>query len=121
MILSLEEVQEKSGLSFALSISEYLGGLMDFTGEVGRFAIRSACGGKLAKPQVELCVASVTVVYNGVQELPYLPGKLGKKMSALKNTLNKMETVLYELSLLSDGVKMRPPGGDEDDAGLSSL
>mmetsp|Transcript_16617 Transcript_16617/g.58167 ORF Transcript_16617/g.58167 Transcript_16617/m.58167 type:complete len:450 (+) Transcript_16617:108-1457(+) len=39
-ILSRAEMQAQSGLSFPMGLHEYLGGLMDLTGEVGRLAIK---------------------------------------------------------------------------------
>jgi len=112
-LLSLQQVQEGSSLRFPFSINEYLGGIMDLTGEVCRFAIRSASGGRQAKDKVELSLACVDAVYNGLQELPLLPGQLGKKMRPLKSTLTKVETALYELALLSQGVSSRPPDIEE--------
>jgi len=79
-LLGSIELQTLSGLNFKLASHEYLGALMDLTGEVGRLAIRSASRGREAVPDVELCLACVDSVYTGLQELPYLPAGLGKKM-----------------------------------------
>lgn len=103
VILSLQEMQVASGLPFELSLLEYLGGIMDLTGEVNRMAIRAAGKGRGARATVTQCLACVDAVYNGVQALP--PCKLSKKFGALKSTLNKIEVALYELALLSQGVK----------------
>lgn len=117
-LLSFEEMQEASGLQFKLTIVEYLGGIMDLTGEVGRLAIRSAGKGRQGRDTVTQCLACVDAVYNGVQALPQLPGKLSKKIGPLKGTLSKIEVALYELALLSQGVKstaapaLDPEGGE---------
>ncbi|CAK0889713.1 unnamed protein product, partial [Prorocentrum cordatum] len=109
-LLSRKEVQEDSGLSFELSVAEYLGGLTDLTGEVVRLAVRSAGRGREAVGDVELGLACVDAVYAGIQSLPFLPGSLGKKVWPLKASLQKIEGVLYELALLSEGgISVRAP------------
>lgn len=118
-LLGLAELQETSKLAFKLTLPEYFGGLMDLTGEVGRLAVRSASA--TAAREIELCLACVDSVYMGIQELPYLPGNLGKKMGPLKGTLTKIEGILYELALLSQGgmaVKAPAPtaAGEVEDA-----
>eukprot|EP00435_Cladocopium_sp_Y103_P064625 s85_g26.t1 len=92
-LLNKAELQAASGLQFELTLPEYLGGILDLTGEVGRLAIRQASHGREAVADVELCLACV-------EGLIFLPG-VGKKMSAVKATLLKIEGVLYELALLS--------------------
>merc|ERR1719373_300505 len=83
---------------------------MDLTGEVGRLAVRCAGRGRQAVGDVELCLACVDAVYAGLQELPQLPGSVGKKMGPLKGTLTKIEGILYELALLSQGgITVRAP------------
>jgi len=108
-LMSKTEAQETSGLNFPITLQEYLGGIMDLTGEVGRFAIRSASKGRSAVSDVELCLSCVDAVYSGAQELPSIPGGLGKKMGPLKGTLSKIEGVLYELALLSHGLRVQAP------------
>lgn len=109
-VLSLEEMQSASGLSFDLTLLEYLGGLMDLTGEVNRMAIRAAGRGRAGRKTVMQCLACVDAVYNGAQALP--PSRLGKKFGALKQTLTKIEVALYELSLLSQGVRSSVAEGE---------
>lgn len=116
-VLSLAEMQAASGLAFPLSLGEYLGGIMDLTGEVGRLAVRSASKGRQAVTDVELCLACVDAVYTGLQDLPSLPWGLGKKMGAVKGTLMKIEGVLYELSLLSQGLRVAAPVAAADEGG----
>lgn len=120
-LLSMAEVQAESGLAFPIALHEYLGGLMDLTGEVGRFAIRSASRGRQALPDVQRCLVCLDAVHAGTQELPYLPCGLGKKMGPLRGTMAKIEGALYELALLSQGLRVQAPasgaepeGGDEE-------
>merc|ERR1719401_1201883 len=95
---------------------------MDLTGEVGRLAIRSTQRGRRAVGEVELCLACVDAVHTGAKALPYLPMGLGKKMGALRGTLGKIEGALYELALLSQGLRVQAPtagdaGGEDGAAG----
>eukprot|EP00928_Gymnodinium_smaydae_P043768 TRINITY_DN29265_c0_g1_i1.p1 TRINITY_DN29265_c0_g1~~TRINITY_DN29265_c0_g1_i1.p1 ORF type:complete len:557 (+),score=89.03 TRINITY_DN29265_c0_g1_i1:79-1671(+) len=114
-LLGRSELQSASGLSFKLAVHEYLGALMDLTGEVGRLAIRHASRGREAVPDVQLCLACVDAVYSGLQELPYLPAGLGKKLGPLKGTLGKIEGTLYELALLSQGgLRVKAPAMEEE-------
>ncbi|CAK9007895.1 Hypothetical protein SCF082_LOCUS9638 [Durusdinium trenchii] len=114
-ILNKAELQAASGLLFELTLQEYLGGILDLTGEVGRLAIRQATQGREAVRDVELCLACVDGVCSGVQELVYLPG-VGKKMPAVKATLLKIEGVLYELALLSHaGLHAKAPEPQRED------
>lgn len=119
-LLGRAEMQAESGLSFPMALHEYLGGLMDLTGEVGRQAIKSTQKGRKATGEVELCLACVDAVHTGARDLPYLPMGLGKKMGGLRGTLAKIEGALYELALLSQGLRVQAPspaegGGGEDD------
>merc|ERR1711948_105616 len=79
-LLGRAELQEASGLPFSFSLPEYLGGIMDLTGEVGRLAVRSASRGRQGLDIIQVSYSCVDAVYNGMQSLPYLPGELGKKM-----------------------------------------
>lgn len=114
-LLSRAAMQAESALSFPLALHEYLGGILDLTGEVGRMAIRSTQRGRRAVPEVELCLACVDAVHGGLKELPYLPNGLGKKMGPLRGTLQKIEGALYELSLLSQGLRVQAPAPSDGD------
>lgn len=120
-LLSFDEMQVASGLPFPMLLTEYIGGLMDLTGEVGRLAVKSASRGRKAKSSIELCLACVDAVYNGVQALPSLPARLGKKLGALKSTLVKIETVLYELALLSQELRSRMAEEWAEPAGVADF
>jgi len=120
-LLSMTQMQEAATIPFALSLPEYLGGVMDLTGEVGRLAIRSASHGRSARQDVEQCLACVDAVYNFVMAFTELPGGVAKKRNALKSTLTKIEVALYELALLSQGVvSMKVDGEDPNTAEVSS-
>jgi predicted translin family RNA/ssDNA-binding protein len=97
--------------------TEYIGGLCDLTGELGRFAV--ARGTERDVASVEKCLDTDLGILSGLLALP-LPGNLNKKMDPLRKAVSKLESMLYELSLLrhgrtsaADGVKDAepPPGG----------
>eukprot|EP00929_Paragymnodinium_shiwhaense_P095001 TRINITY_DN55928_c0_g2_i2.p1 TRINITY_DN55928_c0_g2~~TRINITY_DN55928_c0_g2_i2.p1 ORF type:complete len:525 (+),score=162.93 TRINITY_DN55928_c0_g2_i2:50-1624(+) len=123
-VYSLEELQSASKLQFKLTLIEYLGGVLDLTGEVCRYAVRMAGQGHQAVPTIEKCLVAVDGIYASLQELPMLPGGIGKKMGPLKGTLGKIEGVRYELALLTRGgmrVQAAPAapvdaGSEKDDA-----
>lgn len=87
----------------ALLPSEYLGGLCDLTGEVGRYAVKM--GTVRNRDAVRRCLATnMSVLYalqNGLGT--YLPVDTNRKMGALRMTVEKSEHILYELSLLEAG------------------
>eukprot|EP00756_Hemistasia_phaeocysticola_P061491 Hpha_TRINITY_DN4968_c0_g1::TRINITY_DN4968_c0_g1_i1::g.51477::m.51477 len=78
---------------------EYLGGLLDFTGEVGRYAVEVAT--KRDKDAVEQCLAAVWGVS---QELVGLNLRgMQQKVSQLRTNQTKIERLLYELALSQGG------------------
>lgn len=76
---------------------EYLGGLVDFTGEVGRYAVAAAS--KRDDVTVRKSLAAVLAVQDALMRVG-LPAKLSKKADELKSNVKKLEHVLYELSLV---------------------
>jgi len=97
---------------------EYIGGLGDLSGEVGRVAVLR--GTKRDEAGVQACLdtnLAILMALDGVR----LPGKLMKKLDPLKQSVQKLETVLYELSLIkakgggevSVSEPMREGGSDE--------
>jgi predicted translin family RNA/ssDNA-binding protein len=99
----LQNDAEKSGpsgyivdfasLPLKVSIEEYIGGLCDLTGEIGRYAV-VACGTKRDKKSVQLCLETNKKIYSEV------PNVVGKKKNALKVSVEKLERIMYECSLL---------------------
>eukprot|EP00980_Cylindrotheca_fusiformis_P009797 scaffold2156_cov115-Cylindrotheca_fusiformis.AAC.22 len=76
---------------------EYLGGLCDLTGEIGRYAVKQAT--VRDKASVIRCMeTNMSILYalEGLQNL----GNIGKKMDPLRRTVEKQERMLYELSLV---------------------
>jgi len=90
---------------------EYLGGLCDLTGEVGRFAVQR--GTKRDSSGVKWCLETNLSILNALQTLS-LPNKLNKKIDPLRSSVEKLEKIMYELSLIQHGRSM-PTESTQDD------
>jgi predicted translin family RNA/ssDNA-binding protein len=82
-----------------LEPEEYLGGLCDLTGEVGRYAVQR--GTARDARGVQLCLQTNSDIYTALQSLERLPGgnSMGKKLDAVRQSVWKLERMLYEMSL----------------------
>lgn len=89
----------------ALQPDEYLGGLCDLTGEIGRYAVQR--GTKRDVDGVRLCLHSNQRILAEIQSMPVFPSGIGKKMDQLRRSVEKLERILYELSL-SEAAGGRP-------------
>jgi len=78
----------------------YIGGLVDLTGELGRYAV--ACGTARRVDDVEQCFEATCVVSTLLAQLPSSQA-LRKKGSAVATNLRKMGQVRYELALAARG------------------
>lgn len=96
--------------------TEYLGGVADFTGEVGRYAVQAASRRDGAAVRASLAVDQAC--WNAWMRLE-LPGKLAKKEGALRQNTTKVEGLLYDLSVVksSAGGASGPPGGRAGEGG----
>jgi predicted translin family RNA/ssDNA-binding protein len=85
---------------------EFLGGILDFTGELNRIAIARATVRDAA------AVTQARDVVEGLMgqflRFDLRNGALRKKYDALKYTLKKLENTLYELSLTANGLASKP-------------
>lgn len=80
-----------------LEPEEYLGGLCDLTGEVGRYAVQR--GTARDTDGVKLCLQTNGSIQSALQTMGRLPGGIGKKTGALRQSVEKLERMLYEMSL----------------------
>jgi predicted translin family RNA/ssDNA-binding protein len=78
---------------------EYIGGLLDFTGELNRHAVLRATARDVAA--VARCRELVDAIFGAMLQFDLRNSPIRKKFDALKYTLKKMESLLYELSLAS--------------------
>jgi predicted translin family RNA/ssDNA-binding protein len=92
------KILDLAALPLVVSPEEYLGGLCDLTGEIGRFAV--AQGTKRDKKSVELCLDTNKRIYNSLFTIGQLPASIFKKKNGLKISVEKLERMMYELSLM---------------------
>jgi predicted translin family RNA/ssDNA-binding protein len=81
-----------------ITVDEYIGGLCDLTGEIGRFAV--ARGTVRDKESVKLCLETSKNICMAIKMAGKLPGNINKKMNPLQNTVDKITRILYEQSLM---------------------
>ena len=93
-------------LGGALTPSEYLGGVCDLVGELGRFAVRRATERDAAA--VREALSSAVAVQAALLALgDALPRAVSKKLDALRTSVRKLEQLLYELSLVQRSGRTR--------------
>lgn len=90
---------------------EYLGGVLDFTGELNRFCVAKAT--VRDAEAVKKCGEIVDALMGIFLKFDFRNGSLRKKYDSLKYTLKKVENTLYEMSLTSAAAKR-----SREDAGL---
>jgi predicted translin family RNA/ssDNA-binding protein len=83
-----------------LEPGEYLGGLCDLTGEVGRSAVQM--GTKRDSNGVQFCLETNLSILFSLETLQRFPSGsyIHKKMDTLRQSVEKLERMLYELSLV---------------------
>lgn len=94
-----EETESGAG-AFELTPDEFLGGVLDFTGELNRFAVARATARDAAA--VARCRDCVESLLGRFLSFDLRNGALRKKYDALKYCLRTMENTLYELRLAED-------------------
>ena len=91
--------------------TEYLGGLADFTGEVGRWAVAAAS--RRDEVAVRAALATDHACLKAWMALQ-VGGKLAKKEGAIKTNTRKVESLLYDLSVVRAGGKKASVASDGD-------
>lgn len=94
-------------LSFATR-DEYLGGVLDFAGELGRWAVLQATDRKIE--EVKRARDCVDTLYYALSSFDLRNGNLRRKTDALRWTRSKMETLVYELTLSAASGMAIPKG-----------
>ena len=80
-----------------LEPEEYLGGLCDLTGEIGRYAVQRGTARDF--DGVKRCLEANYAILLAIQMLERFPSGIGKKMDQLRRSVEKLERMIYELSL----------------------
>jgi predicted translin family RNA/ssDNA-binding protein len=81
----------------ALEPDEYLGGLCDLTGEIGRYAVQRGTARDF--DGVKHCLEANAAIAVAIQTMERFPGKIGKKLDQLRKSVEKLERMTYEMSL----------------------
>ena len=111
------KVLDLASLPLMVSPEEYLGGLCDLSGEIGRLCVRK--GTARDKKAVQQCLETSKRIHNSLRMIGKLPSLLLKKKNVLKVTVEKMERMMYELSLMemtgrNQYTSLEQTGVDED-------
>jgi predicted translin family RNA/ssDNA-binding protein len=80
-----------------LDSEEYLGGLCDLTGEIGRYAVQR--GTARDYDGVRQCLEANSAISLAISTLERAPGGINKKMDQLRRSVEKIERMTYEMSL----------------------
>jgi predicted translin family RNA/ssDNA-binding protein len=84
-----------------LEPEEYIGGLCDLTGEIGRYAVQRGTARDVLS--VKQCLYSNTIILNAIQSMDRISSgssnSISKKIDTVKNNVHKIERMLYEISL----------------------
>lgn len=96
-LVFIEESRLATRDEMQVTIDEYLGGLADLTGELGRLAVIKATERDVAT--VKKIKDFTEELYGQFVRLDFRNGELRRKYDAMKYNLQKMERVLYELTL----------------------
>ena len=89
--------RDDSSFRGLLDSDEYIGGLCDLTGEIGRYAVGRAT--VRDAPAVRSALATCLLVQTAILRLGAARRVERSKGDALRNTVRKLEQLMYELSL----------------------
>jgi predicted translin family RNA/ssDNA-binding protein len=92
-----EIILRPDDFEIALAPDEHLGGLCDLTGEIGRFTVQQ--GTARDTEGVKPCLDSNGAICMAIQTMERSPSGIGKKMDQLRQSLEKLQRILYEMSL----------------------
>jgi predicted translin family RNA/ssDNA-binding protein len=111
-------ILEMDDFDFQLEPVEYLGGLCDLTGEIGRYAVK--CGTERDIKGVKDCLDANTSIFVAMELMARYPYSIGKKMGQLKMSVEKLERMTYEISLSEAAGGLKVSTADKDPKGPAS-
>eukprot|EP00934_Nitzschia_sp_Nitz4_P003862 Nitzschia sp. Nitz4//scaffold11_size288233//181548//182765//NITZ4_000791-RA/size288233-processed-gene-0.242-mRNA-1//-1//CDS//3329534125//3852//frame0 len=88
---------ELGDFQFDLTPEQYLGGVCDLTGEIGRVAVHR--GASRDFDGVRRCLETNSAVLTSLRTMERLPGAVNKKMDQVRKNVEKLERMTYEISL----------------------
>lgn len=91
------EIISETGFVVDLEPEEYIGGLCDLTGEVGRFAVQR--GTVRDFEAVQLCLQTNQAILTALNMMESWPWGTGKKLDVVRTSVDKLQRMLYEMSL----------------------
>lgn len=100
----------------AVQAAEYIGGLSDLTGELGRLAVMQAA--KRDLPAVQTLQEVDSIIYAFISRLNN-GNRFGKKLEAVQTNMRKVEDLVFELSIMqrSGRVKRTRPNENNGNNG----
>lgn len=101
-----------------ISTEDYLGGLCDLTGEIGRYAV--ARGTARDKEGVKMCLEANKSIYMTLKMLGKLPKNISKKVGMVSKSVEKLERLLYEQSLIEATGRTAFASSVEENAGFDN-
>ena len=111
-VIGKDELGSDHMLGIELTPHEYVGALSDFTGELGRLAVKKASARQLeGVRQIQEVIGAVvqSMLVQGLSE------KFGQKFKAMANNLQKVDDLIYELSMMQKSGSNRPKMGIQAD------
>ena len=93
-----------------INSAEYIGALSDFTGEIGRMAVARASVRDIAF--VRQVFETDLTISAGIMQLN-VGGAFFRKTEAVNMNLKKVEEIVYELSILERGGRIKPLSSED--------
>jgi predicted translin family RNA/ssDNA-binding protein len=90
-------LQPEEFAGIVLEPEEYLGGLCDLTGEIGRYAVQQ--GTARSTEGVKRCLEANQNICLAILKMERYPHGIGKKVDQLRRSVEKLERMVYEMSL----------------------
>lgn len=95
--MTCQTIPSKTELGLNITTLEYIGGLSDFTGEIGRIAV--ALASKRELDQVKEILQVDQIVNDFISRLN-MNNRFGKKLDAVVTNKRKLDHIVYELSIM---------------------
>lgn len=98
-------IPDISDLPHPINAIEYIGGLSDFTGELGRLAVMLAA--KRDIDGVQEIMEVDTLIYDCIARVNNLGSNFNKKLDAVQTNAKKVEDLVFELTIMERSGRMK--------------